>query len=236
MTQDDAALFGIEPDLQDSKWIGFPDYMISYSDINYVKFMRFLNKSNIDQSIKERIAKSKKCIHQYFLGNSSYYARQFEAQNKLSSIDTQEVYLDLFNAVWKDLMINQQDVENSIKERFKDFGEVDENLIQSAFEVISGLVLAFICYDDGNTCRSKVNSWLRNPNAQVFKDKINSFGLDWPDFTEICRGILGKFIDNINRSKRKNIDQLLEKFDVDNESFRDIIQLEVDFNSINPFV
>ena len=236
MTQDDAALFGIEPDLQDSKWIGFPDYMISYSDINYVQFMRFLNKSNIDQSIKERIAKSKKCIHQYFLGNSSYYARQFEARNKLSSIDTQEVYLDLFNAVWKDLMINQQDVENSIKERFKDFGEVDENLIQSAFEVISGLVLVFIGYNDTNSCRARVNSWLRNPNAQIFKDKINSFGLDWPDFTEICRGILGKFIDNINRSKRKNIDQLLEKFDVDNESFRDIIQHEVDFNSINPFV
>lgn len=242
LTKNDAILFGLTPG-EKSYWISLLDFKGSYEYMNYVEFIDFVNSSNIEQSIKDKVIAEKTKFHEYFMERSGSYRKRFELYTKMKGVKASDCYLDTFDSIWKNLLEDVgPNIEEKIKEKFEYYSvEISDSLIQKAWEVISGLVLANIYYNDTNDARSRVHDWI----SKDFKNEIGSFKrngtfssdstLSDSDFTEICRMAFRVFTDEFRDIKRKVAEKFADEYNISRDTFLSFIN-EVDLSEINPFL
>jgi prenyltransferase beta subunit len=159
----------------------------------------------------------------------------------MKGVKANDCYLDTFDSIWKNLLEDVgPNIEEKIKEKFEYYSvEISDSLIQKAWEVISGLVLANIYYDDtndANDARSRVYDWI----SKDFKNEIGSFKgsnstLSDRDFTEICRMAFREFLDEFRDIKRKVAEKFADEYNISRDTFLSFIN-EVDLSEINPFL
>jgi uncharacterized protein YpuA (DUF1002 family) len=204
--------------------------------------MKFVDASDIDQSTKDSIIETKTKFHEYWLENSSGYTRRFEIYSKMSGVDGTDLYLKLFDLVWKEFMTREEAINREIKERFEYYNvNLTDDQIQLVWEILSGLTLAFIYFDDTNDSRGTVHDWLRSDKAANFKDKISNIrrgdsDLSWTDFTEICRMVFRDFIDDTRGDIRTISDRMAREYNINRSSFISFINNAISFRDLNPYV
>jgi hypothetical protein len=239
--KEDAILFGLTPG-DGGKWISVVDLKSYYENLNYTEFMKFVDASDIDQSTKDSIIETKTKFHEYWLQNSSNYVRKFEIYSKMGGVDGTDLYLKLFDLVWKEFMTREEAINREIKERFEYYNvNLTDDQIQLVWEILSGLTLAFIYFDDTNDSRGTVHDWLKSDKAANFKEKISNIrrgdgNLSFTDFTEICRMVFRDFIDDTRGDIRTISDRMATEYNINRSSFISFINNAISFRDLNPYV
>jgi len=242
LLKEDAVLFGLTPGNSD-KWISVVDLKSFYETLNYTEFMKFVDASDIDQSTKDSIIETKTKFHEYWLENSSGYTRRFEIYSKMSGVDGTDLYLKLFDLVWKKFMTIDESINLEILSRFENYNLTDGQ-VQLVYEILSGLTLAFIIYDDTSDSRGMVNDWLKSEKATNFRDRISNIrdrdgdisGIYFSDFTEICRKIFRNYIDDLRGDIRVVSDEMAREYNISRDGFMSFISNSISLRDLNPYI
>lgn len=242
LLKEDAILFRLTPS-DDNKWISVSDLKSPYHNLNYTEFVKFVNNSDIDKSTKNLIIENKTKFHEYWMNNSSSYRRKFEIDIKMSGVDGTGLYLKLFDLVWKKFMTMDESINREIKERFENYNLTDDQ-VQLVYEILSGLTLAFIIYDDTSDSRGMVNDWLDSDKATNFIDRISNIrnhngdisGIYFSDFTEICRKIFRNYIDDLRGDIRVVSDEMAREYNISRDAFMSFISDSISLRDLNPYI
>jgi hypothetical protein len=154
-----------------------------------------------------------------------------------------DLILKFFDLVWKGFMTIDESINREILSRFENYNLTDDQ-VQLVYEILSGLTLAFIIYDDTSDSRGMVNDWLRSEKATNFRGRISNIrnrdgdisGIYFSDFTEICRKIFRNYIDDLRGDIRVVSDEMAREYNISRDSFMSFISNSISLRDLNPFI
>jgi hypothetical protein len=223
LTKEDAELFGVEVDLENPRWISTNDIRSRYKNMDYTKFVDFVNNSELSDDVKSKIIEMKTKFHESLLETESLYKSNFEIYTKLGGVSKSDLFNELLTKSFDRLIEKRKEsVINVIYNKFTGDYEIDlsEEQMESLVALVKSYAGAYMYHRDTSDAKNQLTKWIGSKNVGISEIKFSDGRVVVTEsVTELIRRAWNAGIDDLFSMYRNQVlTELGERYDVSTES------------------
>lgn len=237
LTKENAELFGFTPNFNRSKLYAFQDYKSRWERLSYSKYISSINNSTISEQSKEKLTLIANKTHSWLMKNNVTYRFNFNIDEKMRNVDTNDLFYTCFDKVWSKLMEKEQEYVNNLEGEFEYYSiEWDDDNQNLASNIVAGISLFYLLTEDSNESVGYVRNFVFD-NYKL-KTRLNDVKRQWSpnDFIELCRMVFrDSFLNEQRVIQNEELNKIAKTYDLSLSEIKRFFSLKIDKVKINPF-